>query len=74
MTGVVLSDWELSDKFNISNGVDQGCVLAPVLFNLYFTQVLLRVKVMQQKGICPYTKLKVYNRVVVPSLLYGCET
>uniref|UniRef100_A0A5F8GJ83 Reverse transcriptase domain-containing protein n=1 Tax=Monodelphis domestica TaxID=13616 RepID=A0A5F8GJ83_MONDO len=40
MTGEVLSGGETSDRFNISNGVKQGCVLAPVLFNLYFTQVL----------------------------------
>ena len=41
MTGEVLSGGEPSDRFNISNGVKQGCVLAPVLFNLFFTQVLL---------------------------------
>lgn len=41
MTGEVLLGGETSDQFNISNGVKQGCVLAPVLFNLFFTQVLL---------------------------------
>ena len=41
MTGEVLSDGEPSESFCISNGVKQGCVLAPVLFNLFFTQVLL---------------------------------
>ena len=41
MTGEVLSDEEPSERFDISNGVKQGCVLSPVLFNLYFTQVLL---------------------------------
>ena len=41
MTGEVLSDGEPSEIFDISNGVEQGCVLAPVFFNLYFTQVLL---------------------------------
>ena len=40
MTGQVLSNGDFTDSFNISNGVKQGCVLAPVLFNLYFTQVL----------------------------------
>uniref|UniRef100_A0A5F8HFV9 RNA-directed DNA polymerase n=1 Tax=Monodelphis domestica TaxID=13616 RepID=A0A5F8HFV9_MONDO len=39
MTGEVLSGGETSDRFNISN-VKQGCVLALVLFNLFFTQVL----------------------------------
>ncbi|XP_071504641.1 uncharacterized protein [Diadema antillarum] len=41
MTGQVLSNGEPSEKFAISNGVKQGCVLAPVLFNLFFAQVLL---------------------------------
>lgn len=40
MTGLVLSGGEASDTFDISNGVKQGCVLAPVLFNLFFTCVL----------------------------------
>ncbi|KAL6484915.1 hypothetical protein MHYP_G00069600 [Metynnis hypsauchen] len=40
MTGAVLSGGEASDPFEISNGVKQGCVLAPVLFNLFFTCVL----------------------------------
>uniref|UniRef100_A0A5F8G576 RNA-directed DNA polymerase n=1 Tax=Monodelphis domestica TaxID=13616 RepID=A0A5F8G576_MONDO len=40
MIGEVLSGGETSDCFNISNGMKQGCVLAPVLFNLFFTQVL----------------------------------
>lgn len=43
MTGQVLSNGEHSNTFVISNGVKQGCVLAPVLFNLFFTQVLLHV-------------------------------
>ena len=40
MTGQVLSDGEASEPFSISNGVKQGCVLVPVLFNLFFTCVL----------------------------------
>ena len=40
MIGQVLSDGEASEPFSISNGVKQGCVLAPVLFNLFFTCVL----------------------------------
>ena len=40
MTGQVLSNGEQSDPFSISNGVKQDCVLAPVLFNLFFTCVL----------------------------------
>ncbi|XP_047488449.1 uncharacterized protein LOC125038869 [Penaeus chinensis] len=41
MTGEVLTDGETSERFGITNGVKQGCVLAPVLFNLLFIQVLL---------------------------------
>ena len=40
MTGQVLSNSNQSDPFKISNRVKQGCVLAPVLFNLFFTCVL----------------------------------
>ena len=40
MTGQVLSNGEQSGPFSISNGVKQGCILAPVLFNLFFTCVL----------------------------------
>ena len=43
MTGQVLSDGEASEPFSISNGIKQGCVLAPVLFNLCFTCVLNHV-------------------------------
>lgn len=34
----------------------------------------LRTKVLQHKGLRLATKLKVYNAVVISSLLYGCET
>ena len=40
MTRQVISDGEASETFSISNGVKQGCVLAAVLFNLFFTCVL----------------------------------
>ena len=50
MTGQVLSNGEHSNIFAISNGVKQGCVLAPVLFNLFFTQVLLHAVKDQNLG------------------------
>ena len=31
----------LSNPFSVSNGLKQGCVLAPFLFNLYFNKVML---------------------------------
>uniref|UniRef100_UPI00398F0602 uncharacterized protein n=1 Tax=Pristiophorus japonicus TaxID=55135 RepID=UPI00398F0602 len=40
MTGEVLSDGTTTAPFAISNGVKQGCVLAPVLFNLFFICIL----------------------------------
>ena len=36
MTGQVLSDGDAPEPFSISNGVKQGCVLAPVLVHLFF--------------------------------------
>ena len=40
MSGSILCDGDTSTPFDISNGVKQGCVLAHVLFNLFFTCVL----------------------------------
>ena len=40
MKGQVFSSGAYTNSFGISNVVKQGCVLAPVLFNLFFAQVL----------------------------------
>ena len=40
MSGSVLYNGDTSPPFQISNGVKQGCVPVPVLFNLFFTCVL----------------------------------
>ena len=39
---VRLDDGECPDKFDVGQGLRQGCVLAPLLFNMFFT-ALLRV-------------------------------
>ena len=36
MTSQVLSNGNVTNAFVISNGVKQGCVLAPILFNVFF--------------------------------------
>ena len=39
-TCVRLDDGECSDKFDVGQSLSQGCVLAPLLFNMFFTAVL----------------------------------
>lgn len=41
MVEVVQSNGDTSAPFDISNGVKQGCVLAPVMLNLFFTCFLI---------------------------------
>ena len=50
--GSILCDGDTSSPFNISNGVKQGCVLACVLFNLFFTCVLTHAVCDLKTGIC----------------------
>ena len=40
MKAKVLDNGELSDAFPVSNGVKQGCVLAPTLFSMVFSAML----------------------------------
>ena len=52
MTGQVLSNGNVTDTFVISNGVKKGCVLALVLFNVFFTCMLSHAVQDLEKGVC----------------------
>ena len=41
MKGTISYDGELSEPFEITSGVKQGCVLAPTLFGIFFSAVLM---------------------------------
>ena len=57
MTGQILSDGEALEPFSIYNGVKQGCVLTPVLFNLFFTCVLNHAIRNLEWGVYPRPRL-----------------
>ena len=40
MLAQIIQDGKLSSLFNVQNGTKQGCVLAPLLFALYFAVML----------------------------------
>ena len=52
MTGQVLSNGNVTEAFAISNGVKQGCVLAPIVFNIFFTCMLSHTVRHLEKGVC----------------------
>ena len=41
LTGQVLTGGNATEPFEISNGVKQGCILAQVLFNIFFTCMMV---------------------------------
>ena len=43
MTGQVLFNGNVTDTIVISNGMKQGCILAPVFFNVFFTCMLSKI-------------------------------
>ena len=51
MTGQVLTSGNVTEAFAISNGVKQGCVLAPVLFSMFFTCMLSHATRNLKKGV-----------------------
>ena len=40
MMAIVIENGDVSDPFPVTNGVKQGCVLAPTLFSLLFSEML----------------------------------
>ena len=51
MTGQVLSNGNVTEAFKITNGVKHGCVLAPVLFNVFFSCMLSHATSGLKKGV-----------------------
>ena len=51
LTSQVLSNGNVTDAFVISNGVKQGCVLPPVLFNVFFPCMLSHAVQDLEKGV-----------------------
>ena len=41
MQASVRDDGKTSKPFPVTNGVKQGCVIAPTLFSMYFTAILI---------------------------------
>ena len=40
MMAIVIENGDVSDPFPVTNGVKQGCVLAPALFSILFAEML----------------------------------
>ena len=51
MTGQVFSHGNVTEAFAISNRMKQGCILAPVLFNIFFTCMLPHTVHDLEKGV-----------------------
>ena len=47
----VIENGYISNPFSVTNGVKQGCVLAPTLFSLLFAEMLLAVLTQTDAGI-----------------------
>ena len=41
MMAEVIDNGDMSEKFGVSNGTKQGCVLAPLLFSIFFALMLM---------------------------------
>jgi len=78
---------DLSDAFEISNGVKQGCVLAPTLLSIFLSQVLNNALTNHNKGVWiqsrpgadffnvnQYKSAKRIQRVLVRELMFTDDT
>ena len=74
VTGQVLSDGEAAEPFSISTSVNLEHVLAPVLFNLFFTCVLNHAVRDLEQGVYLFdlrqvtTKTKIVEKTVLEAL------
>ena len=48
---VVLTEWGETESFDIGKGVRQGCILSPMLFNLYTEAILRKVNLENFEGV-----------------------
>ena len=51
MTAKVMDGGEISPEFAVKNGTKQGCVLAPTLFNIFFSMMLIVAFKDEQEGV-----------------------
>ena len=56
MKGFVQFDGMVSDAFDITSGVKQGCVLAPTLFGIFFSVMLRHAFGGSSEGIYLHTR------------------
>lgn len=72
----------LSDSVPVSNGVKQGCILAPTLFSIFFSMMITQAKINIEYGIyvrfridgsilnlrCPLARTKIHHQLVLEFL------
>ena len=56
MNGIVVLDGSTSDAFDIRSGVKQGCVLAPIMFGIFFAVLLKHAFGSATEGIYLHTR------------------
>ena len=78
MRATVLDNGDTSDSFPVTNGVKQGCVLAPTLFSMVFAAMLhdasqdnddgIQLKYRTYRGVFNLRRLKAKTKVEVATL------